>query len=320
VGAPVADAIVVTYRSRDSIGDCLEPLVAAGLDVHVVDNCPGDGAAELVRERFPGVDLIANPENRGFPAAVNQALARSSGDVVFLVNPDCVAPPETLQALAAYVREHDDVAIAAPRLRAADGSVSITARPLDSFANLLVNRLRRFVPGLAPLLGRTGRYAAYEVCLDATEPTRVGMVVAACVAVRGSFLRELGGLDEGYFMYCEDMELCLEAARRRLAVVYLPQVEAAHTGGGSSGDRSHVWPIHSRSLLRFHARHHPRSFALVRATLLGRALLGLALGLGQDGLAALGVRPRRRRTLAWARIARLAATTSRRRAALPWNR
>jgi hypothetical protein len=96
-------------------------------------------------------------------------------------------------------------------------------------------------------------------------------------------------------------------------------VEARHVGGASSGDRSHVWPHHSRSLLRFHARHRPRTYQLVRATLIGRALLGMGLGLGQDALAAARHQPPRRKTLAWARVAGIAVRHGRSRAAADWR-
>lgn len=288
------DAIVVTYRSADAIDACLEPLVAAGLHVVVVDNAD---TAHAVR---PDVELIANDENLGFPRAVNQGLARCDGDVVLLVNPDCVVPPETVEALVAYLREHSDVAVAGPRLREADGSVNVSAHPIASFGTLLANRARRLFPSLTPLFARNPRFASYDACLHATEPTDVEMMVAACVAVRGSFLRdELGGLDEGYFMYCEDMELCLQARTCGHRVVYLPGVEAFHEGGASSGDRSHVWPLHTRSTLRFHARHRARTFQLVRLALLGRAALGL-------------LDPRGHRRTAWARVARVVLTVPRR--------
>jgi len=288
------DAIVVTYRSADAIDACLEPLVEAGLHVVVVDNAD---TAHAVRA---DVELIANEENLGFPRAVNQGLARCDGDVVLLVNPDCVVPPGTVDALVAYLREHPDVAVAGPRLREADGSVNVSAHPIASFGTLLANRARRFLPFLTPLVARNPRFASYDACLHATEPTDVEMMIAACVAVRGSFLRdELGGLDEGYFMYCEDMELCLQAWARGHRVVYLPGVEAFHEGGASSGDRSHVWPLHTHSTLRFHARHRARTFQLVRLALLGRAALGL-------------LDPRGHRRTAWARVARVVLTVPRR--------
>jgi len=294
----MADAIVVTYRSAGSIGACLDALLEGDLHVVVVDNA---GTADVVREHFPQIELIANDDNVGFARAVNQGLARCESDVVLLVNPDCVVPTATVAALVEYLREHADVAVVGPRLREADGSVNISAHPIATFGSMLGNRARRFFPFLTPLLARHSRFGSYDACLHATEPTEVEMVIAACVAVRGDFLRdELGGLDEGYFMYCEDMELCLQAWQRGRRVVYLPTVEAFHEGGGSSGDRSHVWPLHTRSTLRFHAKHRPRTFQLVRLALLGRAVLGLA-------------DPRGHRRRAWAGVARVVLTVPKRR-------
>ena len=308
-------AIVVTYNSADAIEACVAPLLEAGADVIVVDNASSDGTATLVRERLPGVELIANDENRGFPAAVNQGASRGLSNTLLLVNPDCVVPADTVRALDAFLEEHPDVGLAGPRLREDDGSIQVSAHPLGSFTTLLANRARRVLPrGLANRFG-----ASWEVTRNATEPTDVGMMIAACVAIRRDLFEKIGGLDEGYFMYLEDMELCLQVRRAGFRIVYLPTVEARHVGGASSGDRSHVWPHHSRSLLRFHARHRPQTFQLVRATLIARAILGMGLGLGQDALAAARHQPAKRRTLAWARVARIALRQGRRRAAADWR-
>jgi N-acetylglucosaminyl-diphospho-decaprenol L-rhamnosyltransferase len=293
----MADVIVVTYNSVDSIGACLDSLLEGDLRVVVVDNA---GTADFVHQKYPQVELIANDKNVGFSRAVNQGLARCNGSVVLLVNPDCVVPPQTVDALVTYLREHEDTAIVGPRLREADGSINISAHPIATFGTLLGNRARRFLPFLTPVLASHSRFGSYDACLHAAGPTEVEMMIAACVAVRGDFLRdELGGLDEGYFMYCEDMELCLQAWQRGKRVVYLPTVEAFHAGGGSSGDRSHVWPLHTRSTLRFHAKHRPRTFQLVRLALLGRAVLGLA-------------DPRGHRRRAWAGVARVVLTVPKR--------
>ena len=308
-------AIIVTYNSADSIEACVAPLLEAGADVIVVDNASADGTAALIRGRLPDVRLIANEENRGFPAAVNQGAARALSNTLLLVNPDCVVPADTVCGLDAFLEEHPDVGLVGPRLRENDGTIQISAHPLGSFGTLLANRARRVLP--RALGDRFGE--SYDVCLNATEPTDVGMMIAACVAVRRDLLERIGGLDEGYFMYLEDMELCLQVRRAGSRVVYLPTVEARHVGGASSGDRSHVWPHHSRSLLRFHARHRPRTYQLVRATLIGRAILGMGLGLGQDALAAARHQPPRRKTLAWARVAGIAVRNGRSRAAADWR-
>lgn len=289
----MADAIVVTYNSARSIAACLTALLEGDLHVVVVDNA---GTADIVRRQFPQCELIANEENVGFARAVNQGLACSRSDVLLLVNPDCIVPAATARGLVAYLLEHPDVAIVGPRLRDADGSINISARPSFTFGSMLANRARLFFPFLTPLLARSQGFASYDACLRATEPTDVAMLTGACIAVRGDFLRgEVGGLDEGYFMYYEDVELCFQARKRNRRVVYLPTVEAVHERGGSSGDRSHVWPLHTRSALRFYAKHRPRTFQLVRLALLGRAVLGLA-------------DPRGHRRQAWVRVARVTLT------------
>jgi GT2 family glycosyltransferase len=310
------DAIVVTYNSADAIEACVAPLLESGARVIVVDNASADGTAALVRERLPDVELIANDTNRGFPAAVNQGVSRALSNSLLLVNPDSVVPAATVDALVAFLEAHPDAGLVGPRLREEDGRIQVSAHPLGSFTALLANRARRVLP--RPLAHRFG--ASWEVSRNATEPTDVGMLIAACVAIRRDLLEQIGGLDEGYFMYLEDMELSLQVRRAGYRVVYLPTVEARHAGGGSSGDRSHVWPHHSRSLLRFHARHRPRTFQLVRATLLGRAVLGMGLGLGQDAVAAARHRPPPRRAVTWARVARIALRQGRTRAASDWRK
>jgi N-acetylglucosaminyl-diphospho-decaprenol L-rhamnosyltransferase len=293
----MADAIVVTYNSAESIAACLDALLKADLHVVVVDNA---GTADVVRRLFPKVDLIANDENVGFARAVNQGLARCRDDVVMLVNPDSVVPAPTAGALVAYLHEHADVAVVGPRLREADGSINISAYPVASIGTMLLNRARRLFPFLTPVLARGKRFKSYDACLHATEATEVDMVCAACVAIRSDLLSELGGLDEGYFMYYEDVELCLQAWQRGKRVVYLPTVEAAHEGGGSSGDRTHVWPLNTRSALRFYAKHRPRSLQLLRIALLGRAVIGLA-------------DPRGHRRRAWIKVARVVLTVPKQR-------
>jgi N-acetylglucosaminyl-diphospho-decaprenol L-rhamnosyltransferase len=304
------DAIVVTYRSAELIDGCLAPLVEAGLHVIVVDN---EATADAVHERFPLVDLIANDVNRGFPAAVNQGLERSQGDVVLLVNPDCVVPPATSDTLVAHLRAHPDVAVVGPRLREPDGKAAISAHPAPTFATLLVSTLfpfgRRALPAaFTRLLARTRRWESYDASLHGSAAIDVPWLTGACLAVRSTFLRdELGGLDEGYFMYYEDVELCLAATQRGHRVVYLPSAEAEHVAFGSSADESQVWPIRARSALRFNARHRPSTFQVVRLALLLRALTGAVLGLlrsGRDG--------HLRRSRAWLRVAFVALTASRR--------
>ncbi|MEX2556490.1 MAG: glycosyltransferase family 2 protein [Actinomycetota bacterium] len=302
----IAAAIVVTHNSEPFVGRCLEPLLEAGVELWVVDNASADGTAELVSRRFPEARLLVNPDNRGFARAVNQALAQIDAEAVLLVNPDCHAPPESIRGLLDHLVANPDVGVVAPRLRDGHGRVAVSAHPFETAATVLASRFGGSLmpPALRRRIARGERRRNYDACRAGAEPVKVDWVSGACLAVRGDLLRKVGGLDEGYFLYYEDEELCFRARQRGARVVYLPSVEAVHLGGASSADPLHLWPHLYRSLLRFQAIHRPHTYAIVRAVVLMRALLGMALG----GLRAAFARDRSamaRRARAWAVVARL---------------
>lgn len=301
------EAIVVTYNSRAHVAECLEPLVQACVATWVVDNASADDTVGIVTDRFPEVRLLANHDNRGFAQAVNQALERTSADVVLLVNPDCVLVPEAVASLAAHLAENPEVGVVAPRLRDSAGRIALSTHPFENLASVVGSRFGAAVlpARLRRFLIRGRRRDGYEACRSGDGPVSVDWVSGACLAVRASMLRRLGGLDAGYFMFYEDEELCLQAWRAGATVVYLPSVEVLHSGGGSSSDPASVWPHLYRSLLRFQARHRPRTYGLVRAAILVRALLGVGLGAPRDALALARGRPGRR-SLAWGRVAGIA--------------
>ncbi|GIG88508.1 glycosyltransferase family 2 protein [Plantactinospora endophytica] len=305
----VATAVLVTYNSARHIAAALTPLLRAGLAVRVVDNASQDGTVALLAREFPDVEVTANRRNVGFAAAVNQALAGCESEVVLLVNPDCVLPVGAAWALLGYLDGHPEVGVVGPRLVDAAGRVAISAHPFENLTSVLLSRfggslvpvpLRRLVSG-----GR--RRSAYDACRAPSGPVSVDWLSGACLAVRRSLLTEVGGLDENYFMYYEDEELCLQVHRRGADVVLLPAVSATHTGGGSSADPNWIWPHLYRSMLHFFARHRRSTYQAVRLAVLLRALLGI-------GLAAvrLTVSPRSgtARARAWYSVARTAATAT----------
>ena len=277
-----ATAIVVTHNSAGQLGESLDALCAAGVAVRVVDNASADGTVALLNRDYPGVWLAANPVNVGFAAAVNQALAGLVADVVLLVNPDCVVPAATVRGLIEHLRRHPSVGVAGPRLIGSDGEAAMSAHPFETLWSVLASR---FGGGLLPVgirrwLGGRARRRSYEACLGThpaqLEPLQVDWLSGACLAVRGVLLHELGGLDERYFMYYEDEELCLHAWHRSYQVELLPQLWAEHAGGASSGPGT-TWPHLYRSMLIFFGDHRRSSYQLVRAAVIVRALLGMGL-------------------------------------------
>ncbi|MBS2962035.1 glycosyltransferase family 2 protein [Actinocrinis puniceicyclus] len=302
-----ATAIIVTHNSEAQITGCLTALTEAGLTVRVVDNASADGTTALIEDRFPGVRLTVNRANVGFAAAVNQALAETDTDTLLLVNPDCTMPAATARALIMMLRVHPHVGVVGPRLVDPRGAIAISAHPFETWTTVLASR---FGGGLLPvwlrrLLCGPRRRHVYDACHDPGPPVAVDWLSGACLAVRTSLLKQIGGLDEGYFMYYEDEELCLQAWRRGAHVLYVPAVEAVHIGGASCSDPSRIWPHLYQSQLRFFARHHPETYRIVRMLVLIRAVLGIALARTRQPTRQAKDNPRIR---AWTHVARIART------------
>jgi GT2 family glycosyltransferase len=308
-----ATAIVVTHNSAAQIGESLAALRDSEASVRVVDNASTDGTAALIRRDHQDIWFESNPTNVGFARAVNQALRGTSADVVLLVNPDCVTPAETVRGLVSHLHEHPEVGVAGPRLVGADGEVAVSAHPFETVASVVASR---FGGSLLPAvlrrrLGGRNRRRSIDASLGgaiaARGPLAVDWLSGACLAVRGDLLRELGGLDERYFLYYEDEELCLQVRRRGYEVVLLPHLQAVHIGGASSQPGA-TWPHLYRSMLIFFGSHRRSSYQLLRLVVLVRALVGVALAQSRRLLHRSGAEPRFR---AWQEIAAIALAMSR---------
>ncbi|MCZ7418623.1 MULTISPECIES: glycosyltransferase family 2 protein [unclassified Micromonospora] len=302
-----ATAIVVTYNSQGQVLAALTALRQAGLPVRLVDNGSTDRTVELVRTHFPEVTVLVGQGNVGFAAAVNRGASGVQTSVLLLVNPDCVVPPETTRALVETVFGRPEIGIAGPRLLDADGQVAVSAHPFETLTTVVASRFGGMlvpVPVRRWLSGRRRRQA-YDACLHGALPARVDWVSGACLAVRADLFTAVGGLDEAYFMYYEDEELCLQVRCHGAEVLYLPHVTAVHSGGASSSDPAWIWPHLYRSMLVFFSRHRPRSRAAVRAVVLLRAVLGVILATVRLSLQpGAGIT----RMRAWTRVGRIAIT------------
>ncbi|MER7167440.1 glycosyltransferase family 2 protein [Micromonospora sp. NPDC000207] len=305
VTRPDATAVVVTHNSARQIVAALTALREADLPVRLVDNASSDDTVDLVRRHFPEVTVLPSAENLGFAVAVNRAAAGVDSAVLLLVNPDCVVPPGTVSELVRAVADRPGVA--GPRLVDGAGRVAVSAHPFETLTTVVASRFGGLLVPVALRRWLSGRQRreAYDACLRGARPTPVDWVSGACLAVHTGLFTAVGGLDEAYFMYYEDEEFCLQARRRGAEVLYLPGVSACHTGGASSSDPVWIWPHLYRSMLLFFSRHRPRTRHAVRAVVLLRALVGIALA----GVR-LSLQPRAgvARMRAWTRVGRIAVT------------
>ena len=271
--------LIVNYASWPFTLRCIQSLRATGygdFEIVVVDNDSVEPP-----ELPSSVRLVRNKENVGFARAHNRGIAASKGDIVVLINPDTVVERDFFESLAESFEENERVGIAGPKIVDSDGKLQLSAR--------------REINALSGLLGRTSLMtrlfpksslvkSQFPAVTEGTSPTRVDWVSGACMVIRRDTLRDVGPLDERFFMYFEDADLCRRARAAGWLVYYLPHVEIIHQTGASSRSRpKSIWLLHKSAFLyhRKHGAHGPFGLysAMVLAGLAVRALAKLVAAL-----------------------------------------
>lgn len=295
---PDVSVVIVSYNTRDLLRACLRSVVAnpshqmyrddvtgqgssvVRCEVFVVDNASSDGSAAMVREEFPQVHLVESPHNLGFAAATNVGLRQASGTYLLLLNPDAELLGNALPAMVDFLESHSRVAAVGPRLIYADGRRQHSAFRFPTLAQVLLD--------LFPLHGRlldsriNGRYP------PATSPHPIDHPLGACMLISREALADVGLLDEGFFMYCEEVDWCLRARKRGWEVYHVPHAVAVHHAGQSTGQRRDAMLVQLyASRLRLYRKHYSPLFLAVASviTRLGmRAEIRRARRLARSGV------------------------------------
>ncbi len=262
--------IIVNYNTVSLLRDCLNSLMhteGKACEVIVVDNASADGSGDMVEKEFPGVALVRNQQNVGFSKANNQGMRQAKGKCLLLLNSDTVVHAGAVETMAEFLSSHATVGAVTCRLLNADGTIqaSISNRPgpvLLFFRLMGVSRIisgdraRRWLSRtFGFFLGKTIRsYLAPYATHD--TPAEVENISGACLMLRREAVEQIGFLDEGFFMYFEDMDYCLRLQNAGWKMYYLPQGEILHFGGMSSGGRMRNYSVHSyRALFHFYRKH-----------------------------------------------------------------
>lgn len=246
--------IVVNWNTRELLAECLASVAeAAGdLDVEtvVVDNGSSDGSPEMVRDRFPRVRLIANPDNAGFGRANNQAIAATNTPYVLMLNSDAQLRPGALQSLLERMASAPRAGLVGAQLRDPDGAFQLSHVRFPSLwqETLILSGLGRALFGpWYPSFGPDGDERARVV----------DWVGGACMLARRAALRDAGGFDEGYFFYCEEMDLCYALRQAGWEVWYEPAALVIHRRGASAARLAEAREARLyRGRMRFFRKHH----------------------------------------------------------------
>jgi N-acetylglucosaminyl-diphospho-decaprenol L-rhamnosyltransferase len=261
----IVDVVVVAYNSSETLRDCVAPLAAAEwANVIVVDNDSTDGSPDVVAG-LP-VRVIESGRNGGFAFGVNIGVAAGTAPWVLLLNPDAQLTPIALETLVRAGEADPAIAACGPRLENADGTLAWSQRRFSRLRSTWGQAL--FAHRLWPTAAWTDEMvrvpAAYE------SPGSPEWLSGACMLVRRTALEAVGGLDEGFFLYCEDMDLCLRLREAGHDIRYVPTASARHIGGASSAP-GETRGIYARSRIRYARRHFRRAAVPLEAA-------GIAVG------------------------------------------
>ena len=235
---PLLSIIIVAYKSRDEIGPCLASLPPTlegrRVEIVVVDNSPGeaDGCGERVRREFPAADYVAAEENLGFGRANNLGCRRARGEFILFLNPDTVCNDEALNHCLARLRTDARIGLISPRLELADGSMDLACR--RSIPTLWDGFCR--ASGLAAAFPRTSLFSGYNLTHLPVDGTyEVGAINGAFMLgprrVFDQIAPDGAVFDERFFMYGDDLDLCIRVARAGWKIVYDGRVRITHLKG-----------------------------------------------------------------------------------------
>lgn len=227
--------IIVTFNGRDYVHRCLtsvhEHRKGIQFEVVVVDNASSDGTPDMIEREFPQVRLVRRETNVGFAGGVNEGIAHARSPAFFVLNSDAEIADNILPAMLAYLEQHSDIGLLAPKLLDSEGTVQLSCRTFPGYRTALFNRYS-LLTRLFPQNTASSRYLMTS--FDHTAIADVDWVSGAAWLLPRSTVETVGPLDEAYFWSIEDVDYCQRIHRAGLRVVYFPDASVVHRIGGSS--------------------------------------------------------------------------------------
>lgn len=216
--APALSVVVVSFNPGDDLPRCIRSVLLPGREVIVVDNGSTDGSRDRLGDLAGEIDWVDNHANLGFARAANRGLRRARGRHVLFLNPDAVANPGAIAAAIGALEGDPSIGLVSVAIRDESGALVPTVEPFHSLLGTLARRW-------------SGRVSAPR----GPGPVRIDWCHGAFLLGRREELREIGGFDERFFLYAEDMDLCRRMQESGRAVVYLPEVSIVHRGNAAAG-------------------------------------------------------------------------------------
>lgn len=274
-GMKTLSIVIVNWNTRELLRKCLTSIYAyppdASFEIWVVDNASTDGSVGMIRQAFPEVNLIENQDNPGFAGANNQAIRKSHAEYILLLNPDTEVLPDALATMLAFLRTTPKAGAVGPRVLNPDRTLQTSSYP---FPTLSREFWRLFQ------LDVFHAYGIYNMHRwSPTQKRKVDVLLGACILLRMQVFDQIGLMCEDYFMYTEEVDMCLRIVRGHWDIYWLPQAEIIHYGGQSTrqASRKMFISLYKSKLLYFKKHHGPIQALLYKIILILAALARLAL-------------------------------------------
>jgi len=233
---PDVSIIIVNWNAREALHNCLKSVYEHGDEVDyeiiVVDNASTDGSVEMVKKTWPGVILVENSENIGFARANNIGIRQSASQYVCLINSDVVILKECIRNLVEFMDQNPHIGMTGPRILNPDRTLQPSCRHFPSIWNNICQALalNLLFPKSRFFSGPFMNYWAHDTI------RKVDTVGGMFWMVRRKAIDEIGLLDEDFFLYGEDIDWCRRLTMAGWDVMFYPEAEAIHLGGGSSSN------------------------------------------------------------------------------------
>jgi GT2 family glycosyltransferase len=242
--------IIVNWNTKELLQDCIKSVPdGAGnisFKIIVVDNASSDGSAKTVEEKFPDVVLIKNNDNKGFAYACNQGATVATGTYLFFLNPDTLLEKGCLQNLVEFADKQAWMGAVGPQLIGRDGKIQNSVRSFPRPRDVLIRDtfLKKIIP--------VSKKKKFLVKLSQKEASSVEQVSGAAFLIRRDLWKDIGGMDERFFMFYEEVDLCKRLKDLGYGIYYLPSARIVHRGGGSRRqDRSAVFYYSIKSMFAY---------------------------------------------------------------------
>lgn len=262
--------VIVSWNTKEILAECLNSIAPvyermnkneAQLEVIVVDNASSDGTISLLKESFKWVTLIDTGENLGFPGGNNRGFAVSQGEFILLLNPDTVVHDFAIEEMVQFLDSNPNVGAVGSRLLNTDGSLQESCYPRPTLGRELWRLFH---------LDRIKAIGIYDMdSWSLSEPREVDVLMGACILVRRSIIQKIGGMDEDYFMYSEEVDLCRRIQTDGWPIYWLPKAQITHYGGQSTNlVKTEMFLRLYESKLLYFSKNHGRIVALIYKVIL----------------------------------------------------